>query len=57
MGKGTPSKGKRQKKTHVTCRRCGESSYHLTKERCANCGFGTSGSQRSYEWQEKNGDN
>jgi large subunit ribosomal protein L37e len=56
MGKGTPSKGKRQKKTHVKCRRCGEKSYHKSKKRCSNCGFGESSEQRSYSWENKAGD-
>jgi large subunit ribosomal protein L37e len=56
-GTGTPSKGKRQKKTHVKCRRCGEKSYHKTKKRCSNCGFGKSSKQRSYSWENKSGDN
>ncbi|MFB6283822.1 MAG: 50S ribosomal protein L37e [Halobacteria archaeon] len=57
MGSGTPSQGKKQKKTHGKCRRCGETSYHLKKKRCSNCGFGKSSEKRSYEWQEKTGDN
>ncbi|MDY6774494.1 50S ribosomal protein L37e [Halorutilales archaeon Cl-col2-1] len=57
MGKGTPTQGKRNKKTHVKCRRCGEKSYHLKKERCSSCGFGKSSKQRSYNWQDKTGDN
>ncbi|MCX2819938.1 50S ribosomal protein L37e [Haladaptatus sp. F3-133] len=56
VGTGTPSKGKRQKKTHVKCRRCGEKSYHTTKKRCSNCGFGKSSEQRSYSWENKAGD-
>ena len=55
-GSGTPSQGKKNKTTHVKCRRCGEKSYHLKKERCASCGFGKSEKQRGYAWQSKNGD-
>lgn len=50
MSKGTPSFGKRQKKTHVVCRRCGSRSYHVRKKRCASCGFGASAKLRNYSW-------
>jgi large subunit ribosomal protein L37e len=42
MVKGTPSFGKRQKKTHIRCRRCGRVSFHIQKKYCAACGFGYS---------------
>ncbi|OKY79190.1 MAG: Ribosomal protein L37E [Candidatus Methanohalarchaeum thermophilum] len=53
MGKGTPSFGKRQDKTHVKCRRCGNKSYNVEKGVCASCGFGKSKKQRKYSWQDK----
>ena len=28
MSKGTPSMGRRQKTTHIRCRRCGRNAYH-----------------------------
>ena len=56
-GAGTPSQGKKNKKIHVKCRRCGEASYHIKKKRCASCGFGKSAKQREYAWQSKAGDN
>ena len=56
-GAGTPSQGKKNKKIHVKCRRCGEASYHVKKERCASCGFGKSAKRREYAWQSKAGDN
>ena len=56
-GSGTPSQGKKNKTVHVKCRRCGEKSYHLTKERCSSCGFGKSAKRRGYAWQSKAGDN
>lgn len=37
--KGTSSFGKRHNKTHTLCRRCGKSSYHIQKSRCACCGY------------------
>uniref|UniRef100_A0A915KG33 Ribosomal protein L37 n=1 Tax=Romanomermis culicivorax TaxID=13658 RepID=A0A915KG33_ROMCU len=37
--KGTSSFGKRHNKTHTLCRRCGRSSYHIQKHRCASCGY------------------
>jgi len=56
-GAGTPSQGKKNKTTHVKCRRCGEKSYHVTKKVCASCGFGKSAKRRDYAWQSKTGDN
>ena len=56
-GSGTPSQGKKNKTVHVNCRRCGEKSYHVKKERCSACGFGDSPSRRDYAWQSKTGDN
>jgi large subunit ribosomal protein L37e len=52
-GAGTPSQGKKNKTTHVTCRRCGEKSYHSKKKVCASCGFGKTAKRRDYEWQSK----
>jgi large subunit ribosomal protein L37e len=52
-GKGSPSMGKRQKKTHMLCRRCGSRSYHVRHSICAACGFGRSKRMRSYSWQNK----
>ena len=40
--KGTPSMGKKNKKTHIRCRRV-----------CASCGFGKSSKIRRYSWQNK----
>ncbi|MBS7250661.1 MAG: 50S ribosomal protein L37e [Candidatus Freyarchaeota archaeon] len=53
MTKGTPSKGKRDTKTHIRCRRCGKHSYHATKKYCAACGYGRSKRFRRYSWQNK----
>ncbi len=53
MGKGTPSYGKHQKKTHIRCRRCGRRSYHVRHKECAACGFGSSKKIRRYSWQNK----
>lgn len=50
MSKGTASLGKRQKKTHIICRRCGRHAYHARKKRCASCGFGVTMRHRSYRW-------
>lgn len=52
MTKGTQSFGKRNCKTHTLCRRCGRSSYHLQRQRCAACGF-PSAKTRKYQWSEK----
>ncbi len=50
MSKGTPAQGKRQKNTHIRCRRCGKHSYHIRKKACSSCGFGNSSKIRSYAW-------
>mmetsp|Transcript_102413 Transcript_102413/g.184724 ORF Transcript_102413/g.184724 Transcript_102413/m.184724 type:complete len:96 (+) Transcript_102413:82-369(+) len=52
MGDGTPAMGKRHKKTHALCPRCGKRSYHTQNKRCAACGY-PSAKLRSYEWSEK----
>ncbi|KAI8509223.1 probable 60S ribosomal protein L37-A [Branchiostoma floridae] len=52
MTKGTSSFGKRNQKTHSLCRRCGKSSYHIQKKRCAGCGY-PSKKMRSYNWSMK----
>lgn len=53
MTKGTPSYGKRNRKTHIVCRRCGKHAYHARKQVCASCGFSAtarSPRQRKYGW-------
>ncbi|CAE8606809.1 unnamed protein product [Polarella glacialis] len=52
MGDGTPAMGKRHKKTHALCPRCGKRSYHTQNKRCAACGY-PAAKLRSYEWSEK----
>ncbi|MBI2151711.1 50S ribosomal protein L37e [Candidatus Woesearchaeota archaeon] len=48
--KGTASHGRKSgKKTHIRCRRCGRTSYHKRKKRCASCGFGAIAQKRSYK--------
>ena len=53
MVKGTPSMGKRIGTKHVRCRRCGKRSYHLSKKKCAHCGFGVSSKIKKYSWKTK----
>jgi len=53
MGDGTAAMGKRQKKTHIRCRRCGKVSFHVSKRYCASCGFGRSKRLRKYSWVKK----
>lgn len=53
MVKGTPSMGKKNKRTHIACRRCGRITYHMRKKMCSSCGFGKSRRIRKYEWQWK----
>ncbi|KPI97845.1 60S ribosomal protein L37 [Papilio xuthus] len=50
--KGTSSFGKRRNKTHTLCRRCGRSSYHIQKSKCAQCGY-PAAKLRSYHWSVK----
>ena len=54
-GMGSPSMGKRNKKVHKACRRCGKHAYHIRDGVCAACGFGNSKRLRSYSWQNKTG--
>ncbi len=54
MSKGTPSMGKRQKSTHIRCRRCGKHSYHKQKKACASCGYGETARLRKFGWAKKN---
>ena len=53
MTKGTPSMGKRNRKTHIACRRCGRHSYHIRKSVCSACSFGKSSRLKAYAWQWK----
>lgn len=39
MSKGTASFGKRNKRNHIQCIRCGKESYHKQKRSCASCGY------------------
>jgi ribosomal protein L37E len=34
--------GKRQKRTHILCRRCGKRALHIRTGICSACGFGNS---------------
>jgi large subunit ribosomal protein L37e len=53
VGKGTPSFGKKQKRSHVLCRRCGNRSYNIRLRKCSKCGFGASAKIKRYSWQNK----
>ncbi|MHB8606449.1 MAG: 50S ribosomal protein L37e [Thermoplasmatota archaeon] len=50
MSKGTASKGKKNSRVHARCRRCGRHSFHVSKRRCASCGFGETAKLRNYAW-------
>jgi len=49
--KGTPSMGKKNRITHVRCRRCGRVAYKKNTKECAACGYGKSSKLRRYSWQ------
>jgi len=51
--KGTTAFGRRNKMVHTLCPRCGRRSFHITKRRCAACGFGRLSRVRSYAWGRK----
>ena len=53
MTKGTASFGKRNKKVHIRCRRCGRVSYHKRHKECAACGFGRTSRIQTYNWRRK----
>lgn len=50
---GALRKGKRFKRVHGRCRRCGHLSFHLSRGVCAYCGFGRTKKIRKYGWQKK----
>ncbi|EFK96210.1 Ribosomal protein L37e [sediment metagenome] len=52
-GKGTVAMGRKNKKTHIICRRCGRHTYHLGRRKCAACGFGSSSKYKRFTWQWK----
>lgn len=39
MSKGTPSFGKKNKRNHLMCPRCGNMAYHKQRRACASCAF------------------
>ena len=51
-GDGTPAMGKRHKKSHGLCIRCGKRAFHLQKKRCASCGY-PQPKMRRYNWSKK----
>ncbi|OGI15007.1 50S ribosomal protein L37e [Candidatus Micrarchaeota archaeon RBG_16_49_10] len=53
MSKGTPSKGKHNKRSHVLCRRCGKRAFHIRKRECSACGYGSSSKLQTYAWQRR----
>ena len=50
--KGTTSFGKKNNKSHTTCRRCGYVSYHLRKKVCSSCGY-PAAKMRNFNWALK----
>ena len=45
--------GKKNKKTHMICRRCGKRAYHIRDGVCSSCGFGKTSKIKSSSWQWK----
>lgn len=45
--------GKRNKFSHIACRRCGKISFHAQKKVCSACGFGKSTKISNYKWHTK----
>ncbi len=52
MTKGTTSQGARHGRTHILCRRCGRTSYHVQWKRCSGCGY-PDAKRRRYNWSVK----
>mmetsp|Transcript_48146 Transcript_48146/g.112595 ORF Transcript_48146/g.112595 Transcript_48146/m.112595 type:complete len:165 (+) Transcript_48146:66-560(+) len=52
-GDGTPAMGKRHKKTHMLCPRCGKRSFHVQKKRCAACAYPEQKMRGGYRWSIK----
>lgn len=52
MTKGTQAFGKKHNKSHVPCRRCGRSSYHVQKSQCSSCSYPDT-KMRRYQWGKK----
>ena len=46
--------GKRNKKSHIACRRCGKITYHIRKKICSACGYGKTKKLKKFSWQWKN---
>ena len=53
MTKGTPSMGKKNKITHIRCRRCGRHSFNKCSSECAACGFGQSSKMKKNAWKTR----
>ncbi|HLD00492.1 MAG TPA: 50S ribosomal protein L37e [Candidatus Nanoarchaeia archaeon] len=54
MTKGTASMGRKSgKKSHIRCRRCGRTAYHVNKKKCASCGYGDTPFLRKFAWNKK----
>ncbi|MFC2143253.1 50S ribosomal protein L37e [Candidatus Aenigmatarchaeota archaeon] len=55
MVKGTTSKGRHNKITHIRCRRCGRHSYNMRKKTCSACGYPLSKLKKDkWKWKTVN---
>ncbi|NMB86457.1 MAG: 50S ribosomal protein L37e [Methanothrix sp.] len=45
--------GRRHKRSHIRCRRCGSISFNFKRKVCVKCGFGISSKLRSHKWMRK----
>lgn len=43
--------GKKNRISHIRCRRCGRVAYKTNTQQCAACGYGKTATLRKYAWQ------
>ncbi|KRH95306.1 60S ribosomal protein L37 [Pseudoloma neurophilia] len=53
MSKGTSSFGKKNKHNHTFCVRCGKTSYHKQKRKCAACAYPEKKLKRNTNYKAK----
>jgi ribosomal protein L37E len=53
--RGTPAFGKKHQRNHTLCRRCGRTTFHKQKARCASCGYPDSRIRRCNKRNKRKG--